>query len=421
VFELVRPARPDGPASILRDSFQERVAVLSHAAVRVAYFYENPDNSTFRYRVGNMIAAINGSSGDSGLAAAYFTSGEIDQLAAVADDIDVLVICRARISHQLARLVARMRACGARILYDVDDLVFEPDLAPLIMDTLAVDRDSEEVVNYWFSYCSRIGAALRLCDAALVTNEALGHELASASGLSYAVLPNFLNSDQLAASEQIWAQKVASGFRTQGWHLGYFSGSPSHNRDFGTVATALARLLDADPKMGVRLVGFLDPGPALLRFGSRVERINLAGTVELQWLIGEANVCLAPLQDNVFTSCKSDLKWFEAAVAGTVTVASPAGGVGRRIKDRVNGRIARTYEWFETLSELALDPSAYRRLSEEARSEALAECTPESQLPQILEVLGAAASRTRRARNAGRPPLPGDGGAGPQGGPGSSE
>ena len=391
MFQLARGVEATNPRAEVPSSLQERAAALAPAELRVAYFYENPDNSTFRYRVQNMIATINSATSDTGLAAAYFTGGEIDQLGQLAGSVDLLVICRARMSRQLARLVARMRARGVPLLYDVDDLVFDPGLAPLLMDTLGVDRDSEEVVNYWFSYCARIGAALQLCDGALVTGDALGRELARATGIPYKVLPNYLNSDQLAASEMIWAQKVAGDFQSSGWHLGYFSGSPSHNRDFAMVSPALRCLLESDPQLGVRVVGHLDPGPALQGFGPRVELLPLQGTVELQWLIGEVNVCLAPLQLNRFTDCKSDLKWFEAAVAGTVVVASPAGGVGRRIRDGVNGRIARSYEWFDTLRELALDPGDYRRLAEAARAEALSECTPESQLPRIVAVLEAAA------------------------------
>ena len=380
------PATSAQPSS--DQPFSERIARLARAPVAVAYFYEIPDNSTFRYRVGNMTATLNAATKDSGVAAAHFAGTEVDQLLQRADVVDILVICRARMSHRLGRLIAAMRARRVPVLYDVDDLVFDPDLAPLLMDTLAVDRESDEVVNYWFSYCARIGAAMRLCDAALVTSEALGREVARASRLPYLVLPNFLNRAQLDASEQIWGQKLQGDFRGDGtWHLGYFSGSPSHNRDFGIAAAALARLLREDPRVALRLVGFLAPPSELLPFGPRVEQLPLQDTVPLQWLIGEVNLSLAPLQDNAFTACKSDLKWFEAAAAGTVTVASPAGGVGARIRDRVNGRLARSYEWYPVLRELIDDAPACRGLAERARAEALAECAPESQLPRIREAL----------------------------------
>lgn len=85
-----------------------------------------------------MIATINQESADSGMAATYFTGTEVDDLARLSGLVDVLVICRARFSHRLARLVARMRASGVPVLYDVDDLVFDPDYAPLLMETIGI-------------------------------------------------------------------------------------------------------------------------------------------------------------------------------------------------------------------------------------------------------------------------------------------
>lgn len=134
----------------------------------------------------------------------------------------------------------------------------------------------------------------------------------------------------MEVSQLIWEQKRAAGFRCdQNWHIGYFSGSHSHNRDFALVAEPLASLMRQDPRVILRVVGFLELGGAFEGFEGRVERFELQETADLQWLIGEVNVSISPLQDNVFTKCKSDLKWFEAAVAGTVTVASPSGGWAR--------------------------------------------------------------------------------------------
>jgi len=34
-------------------------------------------------------------------------------------------------------------------------------------------------------------------------------------------------------------------------------------------------------------------------------------------------IVIAPLQENVFTNCKSELKYFEAAIVGTIPSYSP--------------------------------------------------------------------------------------------------
>ncbi len=393
---MVRPQESPRSQDVTRAPLSDRVASLSLSRTRVAYYYASPDNSTFRYRVGNMVSLLNSGTAESGIGATFFTAFEEDDLATLGDYIDVLVVCRAQLNNRLARLIARMRACGVAVMYDLDDFVFDPDYAPMLIETFGIAPDSETNLARWFAYCARIGAALRLCDAVFVSGEVLGREVQRATGLGYSVLPNFLSEEQVRQSELIWSQKLEGDFRGDGrWHVGYFSGSPSHDRDFALVSDALALLLRDDPRVSVRLVGFLDVPPALAAFAGRVERLGLQDTVELQWLIGEVDVSIAPLQDNLFTRCKSDLKWFEPAAVGTVVVSSPAGGVGARIRDGVNGRIARSFEWRAVLSGLVEDMAACRTMATHARSEAVAECTPESQRARVERTLLDAAGARR--------------------------
>ena len=48
----------------------ERLRMLAAGRTRVAYFYERADNSTFRYRIYNMVQVIN--SANLGISASYF-------------------------------------------------------------------------------------------------------------------------------------------------------------------------------------------------------------------------------------------------------------------------------------------------------------------------------------------------------------
>ncbi len=60
---------------------------------RVAYFYERADNSTFRYRIYNMVQVLN--SVADGPSASYFFLDDLHRLDDIAERADVLVICRA--------------------------------------------------------------------------------------------------------------------------------------------------------------------------------------------------------------------------------------------------------------------------------------------------------------------------------------
>src|SRR5262249_1506850 len=91
-------------------------------------------------------------------------------------------------------------------------------------------------------------------------------------------------------------------------HLGYFSGSPSHNLDFALVAPALAQLLREDDRLALIVAGYIEAGPLLTRFGRRVRQIPSQDFLNLQRQIGLVEFNLVPLQSNIFTNCKSELK-----------------------------------------------------------------------------------------------------------------
>lgn len=351
--------------------FGERMAMLVRGSPRAAYFYAVPDTSTFRYRAYNIAQSL---AAGGGASAAWFTAADLPQIGRVLDACDVLILCRNSLYDDgIARLAAQARARGRRILFDCDDLVFDPSFAHLLVDTLGVDKSNQEVWNYWFGYIGRIGATYRLCDGALVTNPYLAALAHAWSGKPVRVIPNYLNREQQDISDSIWQAKEKNRWARDGrCHIGYFSGSPSHNRDFALVAPVIARLMDADPNLWFRGVGFLDPGPDLARHAARIESIPLQDFINLQREIGAVEINIAPLMDNPFTNCKSDLKWFEAAVTGALTVASPTYAFQKIVQPGRNGWLADSFAWETVLADILRHFAAYRadvapRAREEAR------------------------------------------------------
>jgi glycosyltransferase involved in cell wall biosynthesis len=356
-------------------TFDERMTMMMRGSPRAAYFYSVPDTSTFRYRAYNVAQSLAASGARHGPSAAWFTEAEVEQMGRVLDACDVLVICRNSLyTDRIARLAAQARARNRRILFDVDDLVFEPAYAHLLIDTLGLNMRDSAVWDYWFAYIGRVGATFGLCDAALVTNDYLAKHAASWSGKPARIIPNFLNREQQEVSDRIWDAKVAGNWaQDDRTHLAYFSGSPSHNRDFGLVSHAIARLMDEDESLWLRVVGFLEPVPELKRHLNRIESIPLQDFINLQREIGAIEVNLVPLQDNPFTNSKSDLKWFEAALTGALTVASPTHAYSRVIDHGHNGWLAYSHTWEAVLREILCSIDDHRatiapRAREEART-----------------------------------------------------
>ena len=240
-------------------SYDERLQQLVAQPRRVAYFYEYPDTSTFRYRVFNpgLTLAANPKHGSSG---AWFDHRDLSTDDSFIDAADALVICRARYNAGIARMAARARARGIPVLFDCDDLVFDPSRVHLLMDSLSLDQSSEPVWDIWFAQIGRIGTTLHLCDSFITTNEYLATRAKECDArLRTAIVPNYLNREQQELSQGFYRTKQASDWARDGRiHIGYFSGSPTHAGDFAIAAPAICRLLERDPRVILRLVGFFD-------------------------------------------------------------------------------------------------------------------------------------------------------------------
>ena len=100
----------------------------------------------------------------------------------------------------------------------------------------------------------------------------------------------------------------------------------------------------------LRLVGFMDTTGALAQYADRIDRHELTDFLNLQRLIGGTELNLVPLQDNGFTNCKSELKYFEAAIVGTVTLASPTYVYRATIRDGENGFLVNSTDWETTIA-----------------------------------------------------------------------
>ena len=364
-----------------------RLRMLAAGRRRVAYFYEQPDNSTFRYRVYNMAQVLNESPAE--VSASYFFLEDLAELEQIADLADLLVICRTRYDYRIADLVTAFKARGKRVLYDTDDLVFNVEYAHLLMTTLDIEPRNWDQWNHWFAYTSRLGATLRLCDGAIATNEFLAQQVSSFAQVPCAIVPNFMNREQLEFSDKLFEAKRSSPLGQSGLvHFGYFSGSPSHNLDYAMALPALETLLEEDPSLGVIVVGYIEPGPALARFGQRVQKLPFQDYVNLQRLIASVEYNLMPLQYNVFTNCKSELKYFEAAVVGTLSIASPTATYKAAIRHGENGYLAQAHQWLAVLRQALAERGKYAQLVAQAQADARQKYAWTTQRGAILTALG---------------------------------
>jgi glycosyltransferase involved in cell wall biosynthesis len=331
--------------------------------------YEQPDSSTFRYRVYNIAQALESSSN---WRAAFFFTGELDAIRDLVLRCQLVTVARFRWTFELENLLTRVRLNRIPVAFDCDDLVFDPKDVPALINVQNIDLRTDYEMNYWFSYVARMNLTARMADAFITTNDYLGQALQRSFGQPAHIVRNFMNREQIDFSEQCRQEKLSA--RDQGpFTIGYFSGSPSHYYDLHSIADELCDLLETFSDLRILVVGYMDFAPRLKAYvdQGRIQFHKFVDYLTLQRLIAEVDINIAPLYPNDFTESKSELKFFEAALVDTITCASPTYAFRQAIKNGENGFLCRQGEWFPTISSIYKDRDLLAPLISEARSTAL--------------------------------------------------
>ena len=124
----------------------------------------------------------------------------------------------------------------------------------------------------------------------------------------------------------------------------------------------------------------------LLKERGQIVQEPLQNFCELQRRIAGVDVNLIPLAPGEFTNCKSELKYFEAAIVGTVSCASPTFVYQKLLRHGENGFLCEPGHWGLTLEKIFrgdFDKSIIKR----GRELALDQFCAARQLPVIEAVL----------------------------------
>ncbi|HVE47718.1 MAG TPA: glycosyltransferase family 4 protein, partial [Acidimicrobiales bacterium] len=155
------------------------------------------------------------------------------------------------------------------------------------------------------------------------------------------------------------------------------------------VEPAVLRVLQARPEVELWLGGLVAPTAALDPVADRLRRLPFVEWTALPELLRDVDVNLAPLAPGSrFNEAKSAIKWLEAALTATPTIASPTEAFGEAIETGRNGFLAGTAdEWAAALRSLCFDPAQRARLGHRARRDALLSWSPHLQGRRYLEIL----------------------------------
>ena len=325
----------------------------------------------------------------------HYRDPELARLAALADAV---VLYRVPATVQVLELVAQVRTGSAPVLFDVDDLVFDPDLAQEIPALRVLGQDESAL---WLDGVRRYRTTLEASDAYVGSTQLLCEHATAVTGLPAYRFANGVGIVTARRSDAALRRPRRPG----PLRVGYLSGTTTHDRDWQSVEPAVLEVLARHPGSELWLVGHLTPTGAVDALGERLHRLPLQDWRDLPGLLRDLDVNLAPLESSLggggrFNEAKSAIKQLEAALVETPTVATPTQPFREAVTHGVNGLLATTHEqWVAALDDLLSDPALRSRLGGRARRDALLSLSPHLQGARYLAVL----EQARAAVAAGRP------------------
>lgn len=314
-------------------------------------------------------------------------------LTATALAADAVVFYRVPATVEVLDLIDRIRERGRPVLFDVDDLIFDPDLAAEIPALSLLPADEAEL---WLDGVHRYRTTLEASDVFVGSTDGLvAHAAAVAPGLA---TERFANGVGLLGARMA-EQALRRGRRPGPLRIGYLSGTTTHDHDWRYVAPAVADVLAGRPDVELWLGGWVPEADVLAPFAHRTRRLGFVPWPRLPRLLAALDVNLAPLEvESRFNQAKSAIKWLEAALVATPTVASPtqpfvealaAGGAG----PAETGVLAPDLEsWVEGIGRLLDDEGERHLMGERARRAALLEWSPHRQGQRYQALLERAAA-----------------------------
>ena len=325
-----------------------------------------------QYRVWNPAQALR----SNGLRVAIVDAQDIvdDRLRGVDLSARAVIIFRARVDGQLLGVVDALRAGGAKIGFDCDDLIFDrPHTVGMQPDEFG-HRDVRSVNRH----SAGMAPFIERADFAVVPTPTLGRVLIDAGVPAARVwtCPSFLSPAQVALFQSFDGSRDPNV-------VSIASGTWTHQEDVRPVIGPLARFMQRNPSVRLRVFGAL----ALDRFPelqSLADRIDQDPHVVRDWnayvqRYAQASVNLVSMDfDNGFCHGKSEVKYMEASLAGTATIATRIAAFQRALGGSGSHLLARDEsDWVGALEAIVGNATTMTTAREAAHADVLSRYGPD--------------------------------------------
>lgn len=264
---------------------------------------------------------------------------------------DGLLIARSGWQRFARRLVEgfllEAHDAGRFVVMDLDDDVLSPGFSERQLALGWGEGKTYEQLEV--ERAERIWAVCQV-DGVTVSTEPLAEVVRGVTGRPVIVVPNAIDVPWFRSAVRRAQRQLRAP--TIGW-----AGGMRPDADVAAMAEGWRLVADRHPSVRFVVQGYLPP---IIRASVPADRL-----VVIPWLplerypepLGEVDIACCSVAPDRFNACKSVIKAYEAALAGSAVVASPY-LYGELIVDGVNGLLAETpAEWAASLDALLRRPA----------------------------------------------------------------
>ena len=289
-------------------------------------------------------------------------------------DLDILATADLVIIQRFFPLIGEFHHALKIILSAGKPVIYETD------DSLTSMPDDNPHAKFAEKNRDALLDCVAKCCAVTVSTKELRNEYLKYNPSVY-VLPNLLDEGR-------WFRKTLSdAIRSDRVVIGY-AGTLTHAADLELIEDALERISQKySDKVAFKFIGCATPRMMALPNAEMANfKVAYDEYPEALRQLG-LDIAVAPLQDNAFNRCKSNIKWLEYSAVGIAGVYSDLPPYNECVEHMRTGMLANSdpESWMQALDYLVSNPDARHAMVKAAQDEIKAKYTLESGVRQYLD------------------------------------
>lgn len=306
----------------------------------VVYIVPSYYSQSVRYRAENMVNII---SALPDWNSTIFETFNVKIIHNCLDYVDAIIFIRTRYD-ELAEFIYDVKKKRIPAYYDIDDFRFSKDcMSPKEMGNSSAD------INLQYQKLAS------LCDGFITTTSFLKRNIENFFRKKTYLIKNFMSYNQECIARRYIEEKCnnPSSEIDDCFCLGYFAGK-THFRDLEIISDDVATFLMRHEKTMLRIIGVERVPDSLKKeeIRSQVKIFPFMDGNTLMREFAEIDLNLIPLIMDDYSQARSEIKYFEAAIVGTISLMSPTDVYCEIINKGNIGRVCKDNKWLDSIEEI---------------------------------------------------------------------